>query len=98
VSRDRHDSANLEPAQLLRFLRNHIDPVDSGASWPLAHESDEPLDRLSLTLEHGLHAAVGQVPHPPGGAHRERAAAGGLAEEDALDVTLDDDAAALHAP
>ena len=43
-----------------------------------------------------LDAAVGQVPHPAGDAGGERAAPGRLAEEDALDVTLDDDAPALH--
>ena len=35
--------------------------------------------------------------HPPGYPLGERASAGRLAEEDALDPTLDDDAAALHA-
>jgi hypothetical protein len=63
---------------------------------PFAHVGHEPLDRLALSLEDGLDRPVRPVPNPAGDAARERAALRGLAEEDALDVSLDDDAAALH--
>lgn len=97
VTRNRHGSANLEPSQAHRVLRGDIDPVDPGASWPLAHETDEQLDGFPPALEDRLDAAVREVPHPTCDAVGERAPAGRLAEEDALDVTLDDDASALHA-
>jgi hypothetical protein len=96
VSRERRDSANLEPCQALWVLRGDIDPIDPGAAWPLAHESDEPLDGFPLALEDRLDVAVWHIPHPTCDAGCERAAASRLAEEDALDVTLDDDAPSLH--
>jgi hypothetical protein len=96
VSRERRDSANLEPRQALWVLRGDIDPVDPGAAWPLSQESDEPLDGFPLALEDRLDVAVWHIPHPTCDAGCERAAAGRLAEEDALDVTLDDDAPSLH--
>jgi hypothetical protein len=96
VSRERRDSANLELRQTLWVLRGDIDPVDPGASRPLAHESDEPFDGFSLALEDRLDVAVWHIPHPTRDAACKRAAAGRLAEEDALDVTLDDDAPSLH--
>jgi hypothetical protein len=49
-----------------------------------------------LPLEDRLDAAVGKVLHPTGDAVGQRTAPGRLAEEDALDVTLDGDTAALH--
>ena len=96
MARDRDDSANLEPGQALRVLRADIDPVHPGASWPLARESDEPLDGFPLALEDRLDVAVRHIPHPTCDAGGERAAAGRLTEEDALNVTLDDDAPSLH--
>lgn len=96
MARDRDDSANLEPGQALWVLRADIDPVHPRASWPLARESDEPLDGFPLALEDRLDVAVWQVPHPTCDAAGERAAAGRLTEEDALNVTLDDDAPSLH--
>ena len=53
-------------------------------------------NRLPLAFEDRLDSPVREVPHPAGDAVGERAASGRLAEEDALDVTLDGDAAALH--
>ena len=59
-------------------------------------KANEPLDRLSLALDDRFDAAVGDVPDPAGEPLGQRAASGRLAEEDALDVTLDGDASALH--
>ena len=66
------------------------------AARTVAHEADEPLDRVALALDDRLDAAIGEVPDPAGHAVGQRAAPGRLAEEDALDVTLNGDAAALH--
>ena len=88
--------AHGETLEPFRLLADHVDPVHSRAARPLAGEVDEPLDGVALALEHRLDGPVGQVPRPAGDTGRLRAAAGRLAKEDALDMTLDDDAAALH--
>ena len=88
--------ADVEAGEPLRLLGDDVDPVDARAPRAVAHEADEPVDRLTLALEDRLDAAVREVPHPAGDTVGERAASGRLAEEDALDVTLHGDAAALH--
>src|SRR5438105_8677393 len=77
-----------------RLLLARFDVVDAGAPRALAAEPNEPLHRLGLALEDRLDRAVAAVldrarhavalGEPP---HR-------VAEEDALDVAADDDAAA----
>jgi uracil-DNA glycosylase len=90
-------SPRLETRQPLRLFARDIDPVDARAARAFPEECDESLDRVALTLEHRLHAPIRLIVHPPRYSLGERASAGRLAEEDALDPTLDDDAAALHA-
>ena len=92
----RESSADVEAGEPLRLLGDDVDPVDARSSRAVAHEADEPLDRVALALDHRLDAPVREVPDPAGDAVGERAPFGRLAEEDALDVTLDGDAAALH--
>ena len=90
-------SPRFETRQPLRLFARDIDPVDTRASRAFAEEGDESLDRVALTLEHRLDAPVRPIQHPPGYPLGQRAPARRLAEEDALDTTLDVDAAALHA-
>jgi hypothetical protein len=54
------------------------------------------LDGLGLSLEDGLDCAVLAVPYPAGDAGGFGAAANGVAEEDALDAAVDDDADAAQ--
>ena len=91
------DLANVEAGEPLRLLRDDVDPVDARAARAVAHEADEPVDRLSLAFEYSLDTAVRAVPHPAGDTVCESTAPRRLEEEDALDVTLEDDAPALHA-
>lgn len=74
-----------------------LDPFDLSPARPLPAEVDQPLHRLGLALEDGLHGAVPVVSHPAGHPVLEREAAHAVAEEDSLDVAVDDDTAA-HAP
>jgi hypothetical protein len=85
-----------KPIEPFGLLADHVDPVDSRSAWPLADELDEPFDGLALALEHCLDGSVGQVPRPAADTGRLCAAESRLAKEDPLDVTLDNDAAALH--
>lgn len=87
---------DLEAGQPDRFLALDIDPVDAGAARAVAAELHQSLDRLVSAFEDGLDGAVGAVPNVTGDTDREGAAPSGLAEEDPLDVTLDDNAAPLH--
>ena len=87
----------LEAAQAFGLLLADVDALDAGAARALSAEVDEPLDRLALALEHGLHGAVRAVADPAGDATGLRQPPRRIAEVDALDVAVDDDAAALHA-
>ena len=78
----------------LRLLLFDIDPVDAGEPRALGSELEHRLDRVGLPLEHRFDGAVGKVADPAGNAARGRAAARLLAEEDALNVAMDDRAPA----
>ncbi len=95
--RSRALAAIVEPLEPFRLLADDVDPVHTRPARPFARELDQPLDGVPLALEHRLDGPVGQVPCPPADTGRLRAAARRLAKEDALNVTLHDDAAALHA-
>ena len=87
---------NLEAGKAFRFLGRDVDPVDARSPRPLAAELDQALDRVALALEYRLDRTIGPVAHPACDGRRLRSPPERLAEEDTLDVTLDDDAAALH--
>ena len=97
VSRQAHDSADVEALQPFRLLADDIDPIDPRAAWPFPREGDETVDGVPLALEDRLHAPIGDVADPAGDARRKRPPPRRLPEEDALDVALNDDAATLHA-
>src|SRR5947209_20575653 len=77
-----------------RLLLAQFDVVDAGAPRALAAEPHEPLHRLGLALEDRLHRAVAAVLDPAGHAVAIREPADRVAEEDALHMAADDDAAA----
>jgi hypothetical protein len=80
--------------QALRLLLVHLDPLDLRAARPPPAELDEPLDRVGLAFEDGLHGAVPVVAHPAGHAMLEGEAASSVPEEHALHMTVDEDPAA----
>jgi len=88
--------ANLEAGRPSGLFVLDVDPVDAGAPRTLTAELDQPLDCVALALEDRLDGAVGSVADVAGDLARERTAPDGLAEEDSLDVTLDDNPAPLH--
>jgi hypothetical protein len=59
-------------------------------------EGDQPLDRLALALEDGLDGSLRGVSHPSGDPALLREPPRRVAEEDALDAAVDDEAAADH--
>lgn len=59
-------------------------------------ERDETVDGVLPALEDRLDASVRRIPHPAGDTRGECPAASGLAEEDPLDVALDDNTPTLH--
>jgi hypothetical protein len=87
-------SADTEPREALGLLLVDVGPLDLRAARPLPAELDEPLDRVALALEDGLHGAVPVVARPAGRAVLEGEAAHAVPEEDSLDVAVDDDTAA----
>ena len=80
----------------MRLLADYVDPVHPRAAWSLAGEVDEPFDGITLPLENRLDAPVRQIPRPAADTGSLGTAASRLPEEDTLDVTLHDDAPALH--
>jgi uracil-DNA glycosylase len=97
VVRRAMELAHIEPGEPSWLLVVDLDPFDLRAAWPLPAEVDEPLNRVGLALEDGFDGAVPVVPHPAGHAVLEREAVSSVAEEHALDMTVDDDTPA-HVP
>jgi FMN reductase [NAD(P)H] len=60
-------------------------------------ERDEPLDRVLITLEHGLDGPIPTVRDPARNAMLLRETPRGVTEEHALHLTVDDDATPDHA-
>src|SRR6266571_3667129 len=95
--RPQTDSADDEAGQSLRGFFRHVHRLDLGAAWAPAAELDQALDAFRLTLEHGLHRSVPPVCDPAAEPVLLRQPAHGVAEEHALHVPVDDEAAADHA-
>jgi hypothetical protein len=53
--------ADAEAAQTFRLLLDDLHAVDNGAARALSAEADERVDRVRLTLEHGLDGPVRAV-------------------------------------
>ncbi len=86
----------MKAGEPFRLLGADVDPLDTRPAWALAAERDEALHGLRRALEDRLDAPVRVIPHPAGHAGRLGATSRRLAEEDALDTTLDDNATSLH--
>src|SRR5262249_46612240 len=84
-------SANLESDETLRILVRHLDRGDLGTARAATGELDELLDGAGLALEDRLDLALDGVANPARDAGRLGAATRGIAEEDPLDPTPDDD-------
>jgi hypothetical protein len=64
---------------------------------PRTREGNEPLDRLGLTLEHGLDGSLRGVASPAGDTVPLGQPTQRVAEEDSLDTAVDHDPS-THAP
>jgi hypothetical protein len=82
-------SANLEAAEALGFLVDHLYLRDLGAAGTVAREVDHLLQPLRVSFEDRLDPAVGSVADPASHPCRLRSAPGGVSEEDALDAPTD---------
>jgi len=90
--------ADAEAAEALGLLLEHLHPLDLSAPRTLAAEVDQPPDRGLVSLEHRLHRPVPAVRRPSRDAVLLRQASRRVAEEHALHVPVDNDAAPDHPP
>lgn len=86
--------ADGEPAQALWRFLEHMHPFDLGSPGPAMAKPDKAIDGLGITLEDRLDAAVGVVTHPSRHLVHRRPPPEGVAEENALNAALDQDAPA----
>ena len=84
------DSANVEAREPLGLLVLDVHSLDLGTARAFARERDHPLDGLGIALEHRLDGPVRAVGHPARHPARAGLAPGGVAEEHALYVAVDD--------
>jgi FMN reductase [NAD(P)H] len=89
--------AHVEAAQAFRLLLDHLHRLDARAPRAVMRELDHPRHGVLLSFEHRLDRPVPTVCHPPRNAVLLRQPSDRVPEEDALDATVDDDAAADHA-
>jgi hypothetical protein len=89
--RGRVSSANLEAGEPLGPFLGHLDRGDLGPARAAPAEVDQLLDSREIALEDRLDAAVRGIPDPAGYPCGFRASSGGVAEEDSLNASADDD-------
>ena len=89
--RKRVSSANLEARESLGLFLRHLDRGDLGPARAAPAEVEQLLDRRGIALEDRLDAAVRGIPDPAGDPRSFRASSGGVAEEDSLNASADDD-------
>src|SRR5439155_18224 len=87
---------DTEASEALRLLIAHLDRLDASSTWASAGEGDEAVDGVPVAFAHRLPRPVATVGHPPGNVVLLREPPHRVAEEHALDLTVDDDAATDH--
>src|SRR5213592_2156858 len=84
---------DLEADEPLRLLVDDVDACHGRAARPVAAEADEGVDRVRVSLEDRLDAAVGAIADPAADGARSRRAGHRETEADALHTALDADPA-----
>jgi hypothetical protein len=91
-------SANIEAAEALGLLVDHLYVRDLGAAGAVAAELDHLLHPLRLPFEDRLNGAIGSVADPARYPNCLRSAPGGVSEEDTLHAPTDHDPPAGQSP
>src|SRR5436190_20089768 len=87
----RYKSADVEAVEALGLFVGDLDVLHLGTVRSRAGELDHRVDGLRVTLEHGLHRAVGAVRNPARHPAAARTPAHVVAEEHALHAPAHDD-------
>lgn len=88
---------NPEGIKAFRLLELNLDAIDASPAWAFVTGGDEVFDCAQVAFEDRFHRSVAGVANPARDSGSDRMSPHGVAEEHALDESVDDYSAPDHA-